>query len=80
LATTLQVSYALLMKGLREMVVHTPAIVDQRARPVEPEQLLSRLVAAGWVDHVTRFMPTNEDVQPGRATSDAPARLVGRDL
>ena len=54
--------------------------MHERSRPFEPEQLFGRFMTAGRIDDVTRFTPTDEDVQPGQATSDAPARLVGRDL
>ena len=55
LATTLQVPHALLMKRLREAVVHAPAVVHQRSRPLEPQQLFGRFMTAGRIDHVTRF-------------------------
>ena len=45
LATPLQVSQALLMPGSRESVVHAPAVVHKRARPIEPQQLFGWLVA-----------------------------------
>ncbi len=50
----------------REAVVHAPAVMHQRARPVEPQQLFGRLAAAGRIDHVTRFPPADESVQPSR--------------
>ena len=80
LAATLQVSHALLMSGLSEMVVHTPTVMHQRARPVEPQQLFRRLPTAGRVNHVTRFTTAHKGVQPSRAAANTPACLVRRDL
>ncbi len=80
LATTLQVSYALLMKGPCEAVVHAPAVMHQRARPVEPQQLFGRFVAPRGIDHITGCTLTDEGVQPGQASTDTPARFIRRDL
>ena len=80
LATTLQMTHALLMKGPSELVVHAPAVMHERARPIEPEQLFGRFMTAGRIDHVTGRTRADEGVQPGRATPHAPTRFVGRDL
>ena len=80
LATPLQVSQALLMKGLRKTVVHAPTVVHERARPVEPQQLFGRLMAPRRINHVTRRALADEGMQPGRAALDAPSSLIRRDL
>ena len=43
------------MSGVREPVVHAPAVMHERARPIEAQQLLGRRAAAGRIDHITRF-------------------------
>ncbi len=80
LATTLQMPHALLMKRPREAIVHAPAVMHERSRPLEPEQLFGRSMTAGRIDHVTRFLRADKSVQPSRTAPHAPTRFVGRDL
>ncbi len=80
LAPPLQVRQALLMSGLRELVVHAPAVMHQSARPVEAQQLLGRFTAPRRINHITRFPSADERMQPGRPAAHAPAGLVGHDL
>jgi hypothetical protein len=80
LATTLQVRQTLLMSSRGEPVVHAPAVMHERARPVGSQQLQGRHPAARRVDHVTGGPAADEGVQPGRAPGHAPTGLVRRHL
>jgi hypothetical protein len=70
-----QVLQALLVPGVLELVVRGPAVVDQGAVVVEPQDGLGHGAAAGRVDDVSGGRRPDQGMHPGRVPTHAPAGL-----
>ena len=71
-----QMSEALLMLGIRKVVVRRPAIVNHDAGVIEAKNALGRFAGTRRIDDIGSGVFANQSVQPGILAADMPARFV----
>ncbi len=79
LAASLDVAEALLVEGLLESIVGAPPVMDHRAVPIRPENLLGDIVAAAGSDWEQGRRTSHEDPHPLKKSIDLPSGLIGVD-
>src|SRR5262249_2587449 len=72
-----EVVETLLVRGVLELVVRRPAVVDHGAVVVEPQDGLGHGAAAGRVDDVSRRLRADQRMQPGGQAAYPPPGLIG---